>query len=340
MQPLIIRSFAKLNLTFEILGTLPGGYHEVRTIFHSIDLSDKLIFELSAGSSGDFEVELQQVQPVSVGSPVVESGTPALSPPTLDASFPLDDSNLIVKAAKKFEALTGCGAGQLLKVRIEKNTPIAAGLAGGSSNAAATLKAMQLMFRNHCQSTQADEIAAQLGSDINFCLSGGTQIGTNRGEILAPVKANKAFSFVLLKPREIAISTPWIYGEYDASLSELADEERPVLGNNHSSRCQQAIASDDIDNLAKTFFNAFEPVCFAHYPAVRELRDFMLKAGSLSAHITGSGPTLFGLARTREHALEIQQKLLKDAGSASQVQFDCWVAESSGCGVRIESEAR
>ncbi len=323
MRPLVIQSFAKLNLTFEILGTLPGGFHQVRTIFHNIDLADTLSFQLlETNADASFQV-------------VLSLASAGCDTPSEQAVFPLDDTNLIVRAAKKFALLNNCGQGKTLKVAIEKKIPIAAGLAGGSSNAAAALKAMSVLFQVDTELTGAREVAAQLGSDINFCLDGGTKIGSNRGELLTPVEVAQPLTFLLLKPRQIAISTPWIYREYDAHLAAASSAEQ-LRENNHTEACLRALSVKNTEALAGSFFNAFEPVCFEHFPHVLQLKDAMLKAGCLSANITGSGPTLFGLLSNRQHGLEVKSRLLSDL--SAQPSFDIWIVESSGAGVREAHE--
>ena len=208
--------------------------------------------------------------------------------------FPLDDSNLIVKAAKTIEAFTSCGTGYLLTVAVEKKIPIAAGMAGGSGNAAAALKAMQHFFPAACSNKDADLIASQLGSDINFCLHGGTMIGTNRGEILTPVTSSSELTFLLIKPKNIAIATPWIFKKYDEHVPKFSTKELP---NNFTERCCDALDSGQLKSIGASFYNAFEAVCFKEFPAVARMRDMMLEAGCLNATITGSGPTLFGTGR-------------------------------------------
>ena len=165
-KALKISSRAKLNLTFEILGNLPGGYHDVRTVFQSIDLADQLHFTLTDSASP----KNQETLSVSLSSERELS------------DFPMNDENLIVRAANSFAELNDVGKGKHLHIHIDKRIPIAAGLAGGSSNAAATITAMQELFVGLPDGGQAETIASKLGSDINFCLRGGTQLGTGRGD--------------------------------------------------------------------------------------------------------------------------------------------------------------
>lgn len=323
MSSLTVHSRAKLNLTFEILGLLPGGYHEIRTVFQSINLSDKLLFELVETEAGsDFQIELRHT-----GTQDSQSGHRANGGAD---TFPLGVDNLIVKAAKRYEELAKCGAGRKLVVSVEKNIPIAAGLAGGSSNAAATLYAMQYLFES---AVDAHAVASELGSDINFCLEGGTQVGMNRGEQLQAVPFNNTLHFVLLKPRSISISTPWIYKEYDKT--ELARKQQDSI--NYTEVCLQALKFGDAKQISLTLHNAFEPVCFAHYRAVRELSEAMRNAGCLSALITGSGPTLFGLVESASEAERICQTLAKDPIRNSQEHiFDCWAVSSAASGLSRE----
>jgi 4-diphosphocytidyl-2-C-methyl-D-erythritol kinase len=313
MSSLTIYSRAKLNLTFEILGLLPEGYHEIRTVFHSITLSDKLSFELvETVDESQFEVELRQV---GAGGGDVAQG-----------AFPLGGDNLIARAALRYASLANCGSARKLVVSVEKNIPIAAGLAGGSSNAAAALHAMQYFFQSP---VDLHMVAAELGSDINFCLEGGTQIGANRGEKLHAVESATTLHFVLLKPRNISISTPWIYKQYD--LNAASAEERHL---NYTQACQRALKTGNVREISLTLHNAFEPVCFEHHKPVRELRDAMVNAGCLTAVITGSGPTLFGLVESANDAEQVCRLLAKDPIRNSQEHaFDCWVVSSAANGL-------
>jgi 4-diphosphocytidyl-2-C-methyl-D-erythritol kinase len=319
----MIRSFAKLNLTFEILENLPDGYHGIRTLFQSINLADTLSFRLIDVSPDEkFSVEIleERVKFTDVATHGV-------------TAFPLNDENLIVKAAKRFEQISRCGSGRKLVVSVDKQIPIAAGMAGGSGNAAAAIRAMQEFFPEHCSLEFGDQIASALGSDINFCLHGGTQVGTNRGEVLKPVPNAKQLSFFIVKPRNIAISTPWIFQQYDRSV--LSD---PLKGANrdYTAICCDALKKNSMQELGGTFFNSFEKICFEHYPQVQTLRDVMLAAGCLSAHITGSGPTLFGLLASGNVGMQVQERFVELCKqSSARADFDCWLTASTATGLAV-----
>jgi 4-diphosphocytidyl-2-C-methyl-D-erythritol kinase len=321
MRTLKICSHAKLNLTFEILDNLPDGYHSVRTLFQSIDLGDILTFKLEDSPTHDFHVELQ------------EEPQPGLTVASEHATFPLGDDNLIVKAAKRFEKTSECGAGKKLTVLVQKNIPIAAGMAGGSGNAAATIRAMQEFFPDRCFEATGQQVASKLGSDINFCLNGGTQIGTSRGEILQPVSSDLQMHFLIIKPREIAISTPWIFRQYDQSQKN-SNEFDSIF--NYTELCRMALLDGSPLKLSRTFFNAFEKICFEKYPEVERLKDLMLSAGCLSANITGSGPTLFGLLPSTSVGPAVAEKFRKLATNLSpKIGFDLWLSSSCTTGLTV-----
>jgi 4-diphosphocytidyl-2-C-methyl-D-erythritol kinase len=327
MRTITIRSFAKLNLTFEILENLPGGYHDIRTLFQSIDLADTLSFTLESIDSERSDAEQEFA---------VEIRRELNNLPDADdekAAFPLNDQNLIVIAAKRFEQMSHCGAGQKLIVSVSKQIPIAAGMAGGSGNAAATIRAMQEFFPEHCSQDAGEQVASALGSDINFCLYGGTQIGTNRGEVLSPFTNPNQLSFLIVKPRDIAISTPWIFRQYDENLATSEIDDAQI---NYTAACCEALTKGSLEQLGKTFFNAFEKVCFEKYPAVQVLRDAMLAAGCLSAHITGSGPTLFGLLPSKDSGKTVGEQFQKLASQSTfQTAFDFWISSSETTGLVV-----
>jgi 4-diphosphocytidyl-2-C-methyl-D-erythritol kinase len=344
MRTITIRSFAKLNLTFEILDDLPGGYHRIRTLFQSIDLADTLTFRLiDIVPDEEFGVEIMD-----------ESATTPLQIPDAKFSFPLTDENLIAKAAKRFESESRCGVGRKLMVSVDKRIPIAAGMAGGSGNAAATIRAMQEFFPEHCSSHSGEQVASALGSDINFCLHGGTQVGTNRGEVLSPVSKTKKLAFLIVKPRSIAISTPWIFRQYDERLGKHGSNEFSIEGGanatgngeaknmvtaNYTAACCESLANGSLEELGETFFNSFERICFEHYPQVQKLRDAMLAAGCLSAHITGSGPTLFGLLPSDNLDRYLAERFCKLAEQADErLDFDYWLCSSKATGLIVSSK--
>jgi len=318
---MIVKSAAKLNLTLDILGLLPGGYHAIETVFQNIDILDTLEFFFEQENTQDeicVEIELSN-----------SASADAMT-------FPLHADNLITKAAKAFACKSGLGKGLHMRVSVHKTIPIAAGLAGGSGNAAATLVALNEHFKKPLTIDELSEIAATLGSDISFFLYGGTCAGRGRGEILESIDHSLALSFFIVKPRDIAISTPWIYREYDSFVAS----QYVTKGESNLPACESALRNGDEQQLIKSLSNAFEPVVYKAYPEVKALRDGMLELGCLSANISGSGPTLYGLARSPAEAVDIETAFTQwhtEHKELSRVKVDTWTAKSINFGTSIIS---
>jgi 4-diphosphocytidyl-2-C-methyl-D-erythritol kinase len=318
---MIVKSAAKLNLTLDVLGLLPGGYHAIETVFQNIDIVDTLEFFFEQQKTQeDIRVEIELSNSTSADA----------------MAFPLHEDNLIAKAATAFARKSGLGKGLKMCVTVHKTIPIAAGLAGGSGNAAATLVALNEHFQKPLAIDELSEIAATLGSDISFFLYGGTCAGRGRGEVLEPIRHSLDLSFFIVKPRDIAISTPWIYREYDNFVASQSEYK----AKSNLSACENALRNGDQKQLLESLSNAFEPVVNKAYPEVKALRDGMLEVGCLSANISGSGPTLYGLTRTPAEALGIESAFRQwhtEHKELSRVKVDTWTAKSINFGTSIVS---
>lgn len=283
---------AKINLTFDILGTLPDGYHQVDTLLQSIDLYDELTFCFA--EAPELTISL------------FCAGTLA------SAAFPVDDTNLISKAARLFfrEAKPRLGDGihkfARMDVAVAKNIPVGAGLAGGSSNAAATLCALNKVYGQPFTTAELLGLARSLGADVPFCLAGGTAIGTHRGDILQPVEFDQSVTlfFCVVKPIRESVSTPWAYAEYDKYKGSVMHPDLPGA--------VKALKAADLEQAIASFGNVFEPVIFRHLPQLAQLKERMLNLGAWSCQLSGSGPALYALAADREHAHFLRRKLLKN----------------------------
>jgi 4-diphosphocytidyl-2-C-methyl-D-erythritol kinase len=311
MQKLVARSPAKINLTFDILGELPDGYHQIETIMQTIDLHDELIFEFEPCK--DLEVALACVNGKE--------------------SFPLSEDNLIAKAAALFCRSVPEKRGLKLSVTVEKNIPIAAGLAGGSSNAAATLRALNYYFGQPFSTEELLVLAGKLGADIPFCLEGGTRIGRGRGDELTPVELNDRLFFLVVKPKDLAISTPWVYQAYDEFVMNGGRDELPVLSAQDVSA---ALESGELEKASQAFGNVFEPVVFQQHQELKQLLEAMRNLDCWCAHMTGSGPTLYALVPDCEMAHFMRRKLL-DNPAAQNVEF--FIAESQKLGAQLIGES-
>lgn len=326
VRTLVTRSPAKINLTFEITGLLPDGYHEISTIFQSVSLEDELSFAFEPGSEPGLNIELTCSY---VGSP---------------GSIPLDGSNLIARAAQAY--LTAVDFKEPLKVRVNvsKQIPVGAGLAGGSANAAATLKAFNFYFDQKLSDGELERLAAKLGADVPFCLSGGTQIGSHKGDELQSFTISEKMTFVLVKPRELQISTPWLYSEFD---KKHIHDGKLKNGNAlpDASDTIALLVKGEVESALKRFGNVFEPIAFEHHGALADIRDFLTELGSWRTHLSGSGPTIFALVPTLEMARFIRRRVIEEEarGTAPWLEkhgfhLDCFIVESVTAGARVVSQ--
>lgn len=264
---------AKVNLFLKILGTRPDGYHELLTLMQTIDLADSIeVWE--EGSS----VEMQCDQ----------------------KALPTSDLNLMVKAAWFF--LTKARLKTGVRMRLVKRVPVAAGLGGGSSDGAHTLLALNELFGHPLSAGDLWELAARLGSDVPFFLTGGLAVCRGRGEIVEPVAYNEKWCFVLINPG-VPLSTRSVYEAVnpiiDSRLTASEDLLRIVLG---------AVQEKDCQKLSQVLCNDLEAPAIQKMPRLAEIKRALREAGSAGAWVAGSGPTIFGIAAKEDQAREISQK--------------------------------
>ncbi len=264
---------AKINLTLGILKKRHDGYHAIETIMQSVALADEV--ELERTASG---ISLQ-----------VEGAA-------LDA----DEKNLAWRAAALFLRHFAPSSG--VRIHLRKKIPLAAGLAGGSADAAAVLLGMKKLFTKNLTAEKLAALAAQIGSDVPFCLTGGTQLATGRGEILHRLDDAPHFPIVLAKP-PIEVSTAWAYERYDA---------QKVLRRPHKERMLKAIARKDRILICQELCNVLESVTIKEHKEIRALKEKMLSGGALAAMMSGSGPTVFSLMKSKKEAEILAEKLQED----------------------------
>ena len=209
------------------------------------------------------------------------------------AGLAADDSNLIVKAAKLFlrEALKSADG---VQITLHKKIPLAAGLGGGSSDAAAALRGLQWLFEVPVSEGKMHQMAAQLGSDVNFFLNGGTALGTGRGEIITPWKASVPLWVILVKPSE-GLSTPAVY-QSGKALMTTGDK---IL------EFQKVWSEGSPASIASRLFNGLEPAAFYLRPELEFIKKRLMTEGALGVLLSGSGPTLFALAAHEMEAKKI-----------------------------------
>ncbi|HDT8867901.1 TPA: 4-(cytidine 5'-diphospho)-2-C-methyl-D-erythritol kinase [Staphylococcus pseudintermedius] len=257
---------AKINLTLDTLYKRDDGYHEVEMIMTTIDLSDRLSFE----KRNDSRIVLK-----------------------VDETFiPSDDRNLAYRAALLMKGTYQIKQG--VTITLEKNIPVAAGLAGGSSDAAATMRGMNRLFELNRSLDELSELSAAIGSDVPFCVYGTTALCKGRGEILEILPKTPSAWVIVAKP-QAGLSTPEIYGGLDLS------QPFPV----HTEQCLKAIEENDYDALCKSLSNRLEPVSMQLQPEIAKIKTNMLNNGADGALMSGSGPTVYGFAQRERQARHI-----------------------------------
>ncbi|MBK8470252.1 MAG: 4-(cytidine 5'-diphospho)-2-C-methyl-D-erythritol kinase [Actinomycetales bacterium] len=274
-----VRAPAKINCELRVGGLRRDGYHELSTVFMAVGLYD----EVTVTRSPSWEV-------------TTTGRYAALVPDGAD--------NLALRAARVL-ASTMKAEPIPVSIRIDKEIPVAGGMAGGSADAAAALLACDALWGLRCDREQLLELAADVGSDVPFSLAGGIAVGSGRGERLAPVLAKGTFHWVFVVSSE-GLSTPSVFAECDrlrADADADADADRPAPGP--SSAVMTALRSGDPEALGKALANDLQTAALSLRPALRTVLDAGVEFGALGAIVSGSGPTIAFLTGSPEHALDL-----------------------------------
>jgi 4-diphosphocytidyl-2-C-methyl-D-erythritol kinase len=261
---------AKVNLSLEVIRRRPDGFHEIETIFQSIDLADRMRIELT----DDAKVELTCDVP----------------------DIPTDETNLCVRAVVAMRALAGRSLGA--RIALEKHIPAGAGLGGGSSNAAGVILAIDHALQLETPQKSLDRVAASLGSDVPFMLRGGTMVGRGRGEILTGLEPVRGGFFVIVKP-PVSIPTAWVYSHLNFRLT----------GHRHrlNLRAVSAVLAR-FPRAQLPFRNALETVVFPAYPAVGKLWEDLVSERPCFASMTGSGSAVYAIFDRAARAAEVAER--------------------------------
>ena len=303
---------AKINLHLEILGIRPDDYHELVMVMQTVDLADRV--ELRSLATDDI---------------ILHCGHP---------NVPLDRTNLAYLAAELMQqefpdALADCGG---VEITLHKHIPIAAGLAGGSGNAAAVLVGIDLLWELGLTQGDLQKLGARLGSDVPFCISGGTAIATGRGDAISPLPSLDGIYVVLGKYQSLAVSTPWAYTtyrheyehDYPQALASLATRSHQI----HSGDLVRAIVARDPVKIGKLLYNDLEKVVLPAYPQVSQLRAEFQRHSNLGTMMSGSGPTVFSLATSRAQAETIYHQV---RAAIPDPDLELFVTQFSDRGVRV-----
>ncbi len=247
---------AKINLSLDVHGKRPDGYHEVEMVMTTIDLADRL--ELTELDKDEIRVSSH------------------------NRFVPDDQRNLAYQAAKLLKTRFGIQKG--VSIVITKAIPVAAGLAGGSSDAAAALRGLNRLWKLNLTLDELAELGAEIGSDVSFCVHGGTALATGRGEKLKHIVTPPHCWVILAKP-VIGVSTAEVYRQYDASKVEHPNVQRMI----------EAIEAKDYKEMCGSLGNVLESVTLKMYPEVDMIKRQMKRFGADAVLMSGSGPTVFGL---------------------------------------------
>ncbi|RJR24390.1 MAG: 4-(cytidine 5'-diphospho)-2-C-methyl-D-erythritol kinase [Desulfobacteraceae bacterium] len=263
-----LRTPAKVNMGLKVTGIRPDGYHELVTVMVPVALYDRLMFKASDG-----EISM-----------------------TADGYFvPLGMDNLVLRAAEAFFSSTGIARG--VSIHLEKGIPVAAGLGGGSSDAAATLMALNRIFGNPLDGSALREIALKLGADVPFFLLGRPALAKGVGELLEPIYDWPLLWYVIVVP-PFQVSTAWVYQNLKFSLTS---------GNLDSNITAFNATPFEV---AGFFTNDLEAVTAARFPVITRIKELLEDAGAEGALMSGSGPSVYGVFRTETKALEAQAGLM------------------------------
>lgn len=303
MDSYSLSAAAKINLYLEVVGDRPDGYHELVMVMQSVGLTD----HVTVRRIGPHHIRLQCSHP----------------------DVPQDETNLAYRAAALLQtrfpqAMEQWGG---VEISIEKNIPVGAGLAGGSTNAAAVLVGLDLLWQLGLTQIELQTLAAELGSDIPFCIAGGTAIATGRGEQVDTLYGLDGLYAVLAKSPTLSISTPWAYKTYRQTFADTyrdvttADPSRRE--HLHSSPMMTAISQQDGGAIGQHLYNDLEKVVLSAHPAVNEVKTALASCGGLGTLMSGSGPTLFTLTASQAEAAAIVQQM---RSRYAESELGLWIA--------------
>lgn len=305
---------AKINLHLEIIGSRPDGFHELIMVMQSVSLSDRV----TVRSIGVDEIRVRCDHPLVPG----------------------DESNLAYKAAAllvdRFPGVMAKLGG--VEITVEKRIPVGAGLAGGSANAAAVLMGLDLLWQLGLTQIELQDLGAELGSDIPFCIAGGTAIATGRGEQIDPLPGIENLYVVLAKYQSEFVSTPWAYKTYRSEFSDtyLIDAEgfESRRSRVRSGAMVSAIGQHNLTAIGQHLCNDLEKVVLSAQAKTAELKATMAALGGLGTLMSGSGPTVFTLAASAAEAEAMAAQL---KATLPDPDLGIWVASCIPHGVQLMS---
>lgn len=257
MDKIKLKALGKINLGLDVLGRRPNGYHDVRMVMQTVYLYDQILLEKTDKEGISLETNLFYL--------------------------PVNENNLAYRAAKMLIDEFAIKEG--VHISLEKHIPVAAGMAGGSSNAAAVLYGMNRLFQLGLTDQELMDRSVQLGADVPYCIMRGTVLAEGIGEKLTPLPAMPKCHVLLAKP-PISVSTQKVYEKLDAQeVTKHPDIDGILLG----------LQTGDLKKITSSMGNVLENVTITEYPQIESIKDVMKEEGALNAMMSGSGPTVFGI---------------------------------------------
>ena len=274
-----VKAHPKINICLNVVCRRDDGYHEVRMIMQTVGIYDRI--------------------------DLIYKETPGITVETNLYYLPDNENNLVYKAAKllmdEFHVQKG------VHIRLRKYIPVAAGMAGGSSDAAAVLFGVNKMFSLGLTTEQLMDRGVKIGADVPYCVMRGTALSEGIGEILTPLPVPPQCQVLIAKPG-ISVSTKFVYENLHAN--ELRPEQHPDIDG-----MMEAIKQKDLYGIADRFGNVLENVTIPAYPVIQEIKDLMLEQGAIGALMSGSGPTVFGLFTNPKAAAKAHEEMRFGAGA-------------------------
>ena len=278
------KAYAKINISLDVTGKRPDGYHDMIMVMQTITLCDELELTLTPGKPSRAECNLRFV--------------------------PCDERNLAVRAANVFFAETGIkNMGAHIKMR--KRIPVGAGMAGGSSDAAAVLRALDRLCDTRLGGARLEEMAAHIGSDVAFCVCGGTQLASGRGECLSPLPPMPDCTVVVCKP-DFSVSTPELFKKLDSVRLRCHPNTQDII---------ELLHEGELAKIARRMYNVFEDVPDRRHKEIAVIKSTMLDCGALGAVMTGTGSAVFGLYDDEAAAQRSLRALRRDWRCVAQAKI-------------------
>ena len=274
MDTLLEKAWAKLNLTLDVLGKREDGYHDLKSVMQTVSLCDEIQMDVGTGRPWKLVCEKEGI--------------------------PCDERNLAWKAAKLYCDTIGVDPDGL-EIRIDKHIPSGAGMGGGSADAAAVLRALNRYYGERLSLMELAELGAKAGSDVPFCVVGGTVLCEGRGEVLTRLADMPKCIFVVCKP-EFSVSTPELYRKLDAVAVEIHPDNDAM---------ERAIGEGNLLRITENIYNVFDPVVSREHNEIDHIKGIYRSFGAQAVQMTGSGSVVFAVMPDRESARNVQKELKK-----------------------------